>query len=159
MPPKTTKQEKAFCFFFLHYFVLTISRRKSWTFWHRTRSPPSRFLPQLLNRVWRFDVGQKILLRRVISRLQLNSENRTASKPVASEVSLLPGLDLQQELCSIEHSPTLRRPRTLMCPKPCSFTFWHLRFELFLHVMLKDTFTSLPSCPERLLGGYCSCSI
>ena len=45
-----------------------------------------------------FDVGQKILLRRVISRLQLNSENPTASKPVASEVSLLPGLDLQQEL-------------------------------------------------------------
>ena len=75
-------------------------------------------------------VGQKILLRRVISRLQLNSENPTASKTVASEVSLLPGLDLQQELCSIEHSPTLRRPRTLMCPKPCSFTFWHLRFEL-----------------------------
>ena len=68
-----------------------------------------------------FDVGLKILLRRVISRLQLNSENPTASKPVASEVSLLPGLDLQQELCSIEHSPTLRRPRTLMCPKPCSF--------------------------------------
>ena len=78
-----------------------------------------------------FDVGQKILLRRVISRLQLNSENPTASKPVASEVSLLPGLDLQQELCSIEHSPTLRLPRTLMCPKPCSFTFWLLRFELF----------------------------
>ena len=53
MPPKTTKQEKAFCSFFLYHFVLTMSLRKSWTFWHRTRSPPSRFLPQLLNGVWR----------------------------------------------------------------------------------------------------------
>ena len=80
-----------------------------------------------------FDVGQKILLRRSIFRLQLNSENPTASKPVASEVSLLPGLDLQQELCSIEHSPTLGRPRTLICPKTLQLHLLALEIRTVLH--------------------------
>ena len=126
-----------------------------------------------------FDEGQKILLRRVISRLQLDGKNPTASKPVASEASLLPGLDLQQELCRIERSPNPGRLRTLMCPKPLQLHLLAHETETVLHtvsrcclqissynydydyhtVMLKYTFTSLPSCPQRLTEGYRSCLI
>ena len=124
-----------------------------------------------------FDEGQKILLQRIISRPQLDGDNPTASKPVASEASLLPGLDFQQELYSTELSPTLRRARTLMCPKPLQLHLLALETRTVLHkvcrcclqissydndydyyVILKDTFTNLPSCPQYLMGGYCSCT-
>ena len=51
-----------------------------------------------------FVVGQKILLRRIISRLQQdNNEDPKASKPLSSEApDPLPGFDLEQELSNIE---------------------------------------------------------
>ena len=50
-----------------------------------------------------FAVGQKILLRRVISHLEQDSEDPQPSKPVPSEASgLLPAIDLQQGLSNIK---------------------------------------------------------
>ena len=56
-------------------------------------------------------VGQKILLRRVISRLQQESEDPLPTKPVPLEASgLLPAIDLQQELSNIEAAFSISSP-------------------------------------------------
>ena len=58
-----------------------------------------------------FVVGQKIVLRRVISRLQQDSEDPLPSKPVPSEASgLLPAIDLQQELSNIKAAFSISSP-------------------------------------------------
>ena len=58
-----------------------------------------------------FVVGQKILLRLVIFRLQQDNEDPLPTKPIPSEASgLLPAIDLQQKLSNIEATFSISSP-------------------------------------------------
>ena len=58
-----------------------------------------------------FVVGEKILLRLVIFRLQQDNEDPLPTKPIPSEASgLLPAIDLQQKLSNIEAAFSISSP-------------------------------------------------